>query len=167
MRKILYSLPLLVGVWRYLILYKRMVGIKGNNNSKVLRPMSTQFLILVAFALIVVATVKTFGKGSWHAKATLDDHNNGVQHPQRQDIKKQKATSSEAANVKSANVADITVSKDVNTDIQDNNLIQFVFSSLDGKEGQEGEYITEIFFLSIKYIMYVLNLCVISNNHIE
>ena len=31
----------------------------------------------------------------------------------------------------------------------------------------EGEYITEIFFLSIKYIMYVLNLYVISNNHIE
>ena len=125
-----------------------MVGIKGNNNSKGLRPMSTQFLILVAFALIVVATVKTFGKGSWHAKATLDDHNNGVQHPQRI---KQTATSSEAANVKSANVADITVAKDVNTVIQDNNLIQFVFSNMDGKDGQEGEYITGIFFLSIKY----------------
>lgn len=118
-----------------------MVGIKGNNNSKGLRPMSTQFLILVAFALIVVTTVKTFGKGSWHAKATLDDHNNGVQHPQRQDIN-QKATSSEAASIKSANVADITIAKDVNSDIKDNNLIQFIFSSLDGKEGQEGEYDT-------------------------
>ena len=144
-----------------------MVGIKGNNNSKVLRPMSTQFLILVAFALIVVATVKTFGKGSWHAKATLDDHNNGVQHPQRQDIKKQTATSSEAANVKSANVADITVSKDVNTDIQDNNLIQFVFSNLDGKDGQEGElYKMEAFFF-VNILLTQLNLCVISNNHIE
>ena len=108
--------------------------------------MSTQFLILVAFALIVVATVKTFGTGSWHAKATLDDHNNGVQHPQRQAIKR-KATSSEAANIKSANVADITVAKDVNTDIQDNNLILFVFSNLDGKDGQEGElYKMEAFF---------------------
>lgn len=111
-----------------------MVEVKGNSGKAVRLKISTQLLGVVIVAVLVVAAIKTFGSGSWHAKAIMED-----QQQQRQT----EVVRSES-NVKSANVADITVAKEANKDIQDKNLIQFVFSKLDGEEGQSGEVIVKL-----------------------
>mmetsp|Transcript_4803 Transcript_4803/g.10940 ORF Transcript_4803/g.10940 Transcript_4803/m.10940 type:complete len:263 (+) Transcript_4803:64-852(+) len=109
-----------------------MVGIKGNSRNAASMKMSTQFLVVFVFAAVAVATIKTFGTAPWHAKATMAED----QHHHHQ---------TEAnANVKSANVADIAVAKDADKDIQDSNLIQFVFSNLNGEEGDEGEVVVKL-----------------------
>mgnify|MGYP000349371675 CR=1 FL=1 len=112
-----------------------MVDVKGNSGKAARLKISTQLLGVVIVAVLVVAAIKTFGSGSWHAKAIMED-----QQQQRQT----EVVRSES-NVKiSANVADITVAKEANKDIQDKNLIKFVFSNLDGEEGQSGEVIVKL-----------------------
>ena len=108
-----------------------MVGIKGNNG-KSQSPIK-QLLIAAVIAIAVIGSIKLFGTGSWHNKSVMDDHGQ-----ERQVVNTQKMNDDDASHVKSANVADITISKEVGKDIADNNLIQFVFSYLDGVEGHEG-----------------------------
>lgn len=102
-----------------------MVDVKGNNGKAVRIKITTQLLIVVALAVVVVGAIKTFGTADWHASATLEDHG--------QTAAVAKAAKVKPAKVKSANVADIAVAKE-----PDKNMIQFVFSSLDGEEGSEG-----------------------------
>ena len=94
-----------------------MVGIKGNNGKATHTKISIEFLILVAFAVVVVTAVKTFATTApWHAKATIEDQ----QH-------------SRNVLAESEIAADST-----GKDIQDQNLVKFLFSNLDGEEGNEG-----------------------------
>ena len=114
-----------------------MVGIKGNNG-KSQSPIK-QLFIAAVIAIGVIGTVKIFGTGSWHNKPVMDDHGQ-----ERQVVNTQNVNVG-ASHVKSANVADITISKEkVGKDIADNNLIQFVFSYLDGVEGHEGEVVVKL-----------------------
>ena len=108
-----------------------MVGIKGNNG-KSQSPIQ-QLLIAAVIAIGIIGTVKIFSTGSWHNKSVMDDHGQ-----ERQAVNTQKLNDGASHDIKSANVADITISKEVGKDIADNNLIQFVFSYLDGVEGHEG-----------------------------
>mmetsp|Transcript_36556 Transcript_36556/g.64069 ORF Transcript_36556/g.64069 Transcript_36556/m.64069 type:complete len:192 (-) Transcript_36556:2213-2788(-) len=103
-----------------------MSGVKGNDGKASSLKMSTQFLIIFTFAVVAVAAIKTFGTASWHASATMDDH---LIHTKDQ---------------KSPIVADIAVAKEADKDIQDKNLIKFVFSSLDGEEGHEGSVVVKL-----------------------
>ncbi|KAL7542218.1 hypothetical protein ACHAXR_011775 [Thalassiosira sp. AJA248-18] len=109
-----------------------MVGVKGNSGKATRMNMSTQLLAVFVFAAAVVASVKVFGSAPWHAKAIMEDQQH---HPQQ---------TKAITNVKSANVADITVAKEADKDIQDKNLVQFVFSNLDGEEGHEGEVVVRL-----------------------
>jgi len=109
-----------------------MVGIKGNNG-KSQSPIK-QLLIAAVIAIGVIGTIKIFDTASWHNKSVMDDHG------QERSVHTQKLNDGASHDIKAANVADITMSKEVGKDIADNNLIQFVFAYLDGVEGHEGMY---------------------------
>ena len=82
-----------------------MVGIKGNNG-KSQSPIK-QLLIAAVIAIVVIGTVKIFGTASWHNKPVMDDHGQ-----ERQVVNTQKLNDVASHDVKSANVADITISKE-------------------------------------------------------
>ena len=108
-----------------------MVSVKGNKGAAARQNLSAQLLAVFAVAVLVVASIKTFGTGSWHAKAVMEDQ-------QRQ------TPSKTEAGAKAANVADIVVAKEADKDIQDKNVIQIIFGNLDGVEGHEGEVVVKL-----------------------
>lgn len=110
-----------------------MTGVKGNDGKAASSRLAIQLLAVFGFAVVAVAAVKTFGTGSWHAGATMDDHQ--LRRQATEVTKVQKPAM--AANVAVANQA-------VNKDVDDTNLIKFVFSSLDGEEGNEGEVVVKL-----------------------
>lgn len=110
-----------------------MAGVKGNDGKAASSRLATQLLAVLCLAVVAVVAVKTFGTGSWHAGATMDDHQIH-----------QEATEVVAARVA---VADPDHGKtELPDDVQylDTNLIKFVFSSLDGEEGNEGEVVVRL-----------------------
>ena len=111
-----------------------MVGIKGNGKAGRMK-LATQVLLVFAFAVAVVASVKTFGTASWHAKSVREEH---------QDVHDADATS--ITNVKSSSVADASViAKEANAeDMQDSDFIKIVWGNLDGEIGSEGVYLCTI-----------------------
>jgi hypothetical protein len=101
-----------------------MVGVKGNSGKAASTKTFTEVLILVAVAIVVVASIKTFGTtGPWHSKATIEEHQG--QQPK--------------AKVKSV-AAGISSVQEAGKDVIDQNLIQFVFGNLDGIDGNNGAY---------------------------
>jgi len=93
--------------------------------------LSTQLLAVFVFAAVAVASIKTFGTAPWHAKAT---------HVEDQ----QKEHNRHATAVESTNVAGIVVAQQANVDSKNSNLVQLVFSNLDGEEGHEGEVVVKL-----------------------
>lgn len=109
-----------------------MGGLKGNNGKAGSSKLTAQLLAVFALAVVAVAGIKTFGTASWHAGATMDDH-------------KIHRHASEAAYEKSAIAANVAVADaNAKNDALDQNLIKFVFSSLDGEEGQEGDVFVKL-----------------------
>jgi hypothetical protein len=101
-----------------------MVGVKGNNGKASGTKTFTEVLILVAIAIVVVASIKTFATSSpWQSKATIEEHQG------------------QQAKVKATSV-DISISSAIEAgkDATDKNLIQFVFGNLDGVKGNDGAY---------------------------
>lgn len=111
-----------------------MGGVKGNDGKAARLQISTQFLIFFVFAAVAVGGVKTFGSGKWHAAATMDD--------QQHHASASSSSLASASGVNSASVANAAVAK--GSDEQDRNMIQFVFSNLDGEDGREGEVIVKL-----------------------
>lgn len=110
-----------------------MVSIK-ENNGKASSSLSKQLIIGITCAMCVVTAVKVFGTGQWH----LGNHDLGQQRV----IRRKAMAGGEI--MKSVNVADISVAAEVHKEIQDNNVIQFVFSNLDGEPGHEGEVVIKL-----------------------
>ncbi|KAL7430079.1 hypothetical protein ACHAXH_002922 [Discostella pseudostelligera] len=105
-----------------------MVGVKGNTGKAASTKTFTEVLILVAVAIVVVASIKTFGTtGPWHSRATIEEHQG--QQPK--------------AKVKSV-AAGISSVQEAGKDVIDQNLIQFVFGNLDGIDGNNGEVIVQL-----------------------
>ena len=105
-----------------------MVGVKGNNG-KAARS-SRDIIIAIAVSAILVVSLKTFSTSPWYGKAVVEDQQG---HKPCQQPPKTMAKSVEAA---AAPLVD-----GVDRDIEDQNLVQFVFSNLDGEEGHEGEVV--------------------------
>jgi cyclophilin family peptidyl-prolyl cis-trans isomerase len=105
-----------------------MVGVKGNNG-KAARS-SRDIIIAIAVSAVLVVSLNTFSTSPWHGKAIVEDQQG---HKPRQQPPKMMAKSVEAA---AAPLVD-----GVDRDIEDQNLVQFVFSNSDGEEGHEGEVV--------------------------
>ena len=96
----------------------------------------THFLLLGALALVIVVGVRVFGSGSWHSKAAQHEEHNIVM-----------SAGSLATAAKDNKVtSNVVAAKDTtnNGDVQDSNFVEFVFSNLDGKAGQEGSVIVQL-----------------------
>ena len=106
-----------------------MVGVKGNDG-KAARS-SKDIIIAIAVTAVLVVSLKTFSTSPWHGQAVMEDQQGN--HP-RQQPPKTMAKSVEAA-------AAPPLVEEAHTDIEDQKLIQFVFSNLDGEEGHEGEVV--------------------------
>ena len=105
-----------------------MVGVKGNNRKAA--HSSRDIIIAIAVSAILVVSLKTFSTSRWHGKAIVEDQQG---HKPRQQPPKMMAKSVEAA---AAPLVD-----GVDRDIEDQNLVQFVFSNIDGEEGHMGEVV--------------------------
>jgi cyclophilin family peptidyl-prolyl cis-trans isomerase len=105
-----------------------MVGVKGNNRKAA--HSSRDIIIAIAVSAILVVSLKTFSTSRWHGKAVVEDQQG---HHPRQQPPKTMAKSVEAA---AAPLID-----EVDRDIEDQNLVQFVFSNIDGEEGHMGEVV--------------------------
>ncbi len=110
--------------------------VKGKRNDHLTSKTAGRVFLLCALALAVVVLIKSFGSGSWHSKAAPHEEHNVNHMPPAVSL-----TASKDNQVASSHVAtDVTNNKDV----QDSNFVEFVFSNLDGKSGQEGTVIVEL-----------------------
>ncbi|KAL7547996.1 hypothetical protein ACHAWF_011270 [Thalassiosira exigua] len=107
-----------------------MVAVKGNDGKAARMKMSTQFLVIFVIAVVAVAAIKTFGSGSWHAKAIMEDQ-------------QQPSKAVDEGKLKIANLAD-AVAEEAKDAAQDKNMIKFVFGNLDGEAGKEGEVVVKL-----------------------
>ena len=118
--------------------------VKGNDGKATRHSLAIQFLAVLGIAVIAVAGIRAFSNGSneWHAKsARHEEQRHGDQSNDNAKLNLKVMTDIH----KTPNVADITVAKDAGSkDIEDKNLIQFVFSNLDGEEGREGEVVVKL-----------------------
>ena len=105
-----------------------MVGVKGKNG-KAARS-SRDIIIAIAVSAVLVVSLKTFSTSPWHGKAVVEDQQG--HHPRQQPPKTM---------AKSVEAAAAPLVEGVDRDIEDQNLVQFVFSNLDGEEGHEGEVV--------------------------
>lgn len=111
-----------------------MAGVKGNDGKAASSRIVAQLVAVFGLAIVAVVAVKLVGTGSWHAGATMDDHQIH-----------QEATDAVKAGAPVAN------ERHKRADVQtiDTNLITFVFGNLDGEKGSdEGMYQNFIYFLS-------------------
>ena len=107
------------------------MDVKGNKNGKAVpMKLSTQLLLVFVLAVAVVASVKTFGTASWHAKSVREEHQDVHDAESISD-----AESAKAASVPDAAVAKVVVAENLQ---DDNNLIKIVWGNLDGEIGSEG-----------------------------
>ena len=105
-----------------------MVGVKGNNG-KASRS-TRDIIVTIAVAAVLVVGLKTFSTSPWHGKAVMEDQQG--HHRRHQPLK---------TTVKSVEAAADPLVEEADRDNEDQNLIQFVFSNLDGEEGHEGEVV--------------------------
>jgi len=98
--------------------------IKGKRNDGAVTKAIRRLIALASLAFAVVLFIKTFGSGGWHSKA---------------------APHEEHAVSLTTSKDDQVASSHVTTDTNNNsNFVEFVFSNLDGKAGQEGTVIVEL-----------------------
>ena len=118
--------------------------VKGNDGKAIRHSLAIQFLAVLGIAVIAVAGIRAFSNGSneWHAKSVRhEEQRHGDQSNDNPKLNLKVMTDIH----KTPNVADITVAKDAGSkDIEAKNLIQFVFSNLDGEEGREGEVVVKL-----------------------
>jgi cyclophilin family peptidyl-prolyl cis-trans isomerase len=110
-----------------------MVGVKGNNGKA--SSSGKDILVAIAVAAVLIVGLKTFSSGAWHGKAAIDDQQ-GHHHRQQPMETKSK--------IKSTKAASIPLIKEADNVFEDQNLIKFVFSNLDGEEGHDGEVVVKL-----------------------
>lgn len=87
----------------------------------------THLLVLAATALVMVLGLRICGSGSWHSKAAQHEEHNtskSVASPATDAVGSQVASSSAVIN--------------------DSNFVEFIFSNLEGKSGQEGSVVVQL-----------------------
>jgi len=121
---------------------KKMGGVKGNDGKAASTRLSHQLLMVFALAVVAVAGIKTFGTAPWHAGATMDDHG-----------QRRQASAAAAGGVpvdpvvvaRPAVAPPLQVQiKYTKEDVQQKNIVKFVFGSLDGEAGNEGEVVVKL-----------------------
>ena len=109
--------------------------VKGNRSGGG-RVKISHFFLLLIFSSIPVLLIKSFGSRDWHAKAANHEEHNLNTLP-----------AASLANNKDNKVAlsqDSAATTD-KQDLKDSNFVEFIFSNLDGKTGEEGTVIVQLF----------------------
>lgn len=127
-------------------------GVKGNKGKAANIKLTTQLLVVFALAFVAVASIKTFGTASWHASATMDDHGGRsraasavVVVAAKKEVEKTTPAAALAVVADDIKIGVAEEKKGVeSSNGVDENTIKFVFGSLDGEEGQEGEVIVKL-----------------------